>query len=142
MPAVADPGAELVALAQREGVAVVPLVGPSALLLALAASGMNGQSFAFVGYLPVEDAARAARLRELEALARRQAQTQLMIETPYRNGALWQALMAHLAPTTRVSVACALTTPHGWARTRTVQQWRRTPPDLANDRPAVFAIHG
>ncbi|UZD55513.1 SAM-dependent methyltransferase [Caldimonas aquatica] len=142
MPAVADPGAELVALAQREGVAVVPLVGPSALLLALAASGMNGQSFAFVGYLPVEEAARAARVRELEALARRQGQTQLMIETPYRNGALLQALLTHLGPQTRLSIACALTTPAGWTRTRQVQEWRRSPPALPNDQPAVFAIHG
>lgn len=141
MPAIADPGAELVAVAQREGLEVVPLAGPSALLLALAASGMNGQSFAFVGYLPVEEPARAARIKELEAVARRLGQTQLMIETPYRNAALVQALLAHLSPQTRLSVACALTMPQGWARTQRVQDWRVAPPAVPNDRPAVFAIH-
>lgn len=85
---------------------------------------MNGQSFAFVGYLPVEK----WRAVELEALARRQGQTQLMIETPYRNGALLQALLTHLGPQTRLSIACALTTPAGWTRTRQVQEWRRSPP--------------
>lgn len=141
MPAVADPGALLVKRAHELGLEVVPLVGPSALLLALAASGMNGQSFAFVGYLPVDEAARAARIRELEALARRVGQTQMMIETPYRNPALWQALLTHLQPMTRLSVACGLTLEGGWNRSATVQSWRGQGLKLPADQPAVFAIH-
>lgn len=142
MPAVADPGAEVVRRAHELGIEVVPLVGPSSLLLALAASGMNGQSFAFVGYLPVEEPARAARIRELEALARRSGQTQMMIETPYRNPALMQALLAHLQPATRLSVACGLTLPGGWNRSLSVQAWKRDRVALPADVPAVFAIHG
>lgn len=142
MPAVADPGAEVVRRAHELGIEVVPLVGPSSLLLALAASGMNGQSFAFVGYLPVEEPARAARIRELEALARRSGQTQMMIETPYRNPALMQALLAHLQPATRLSVACGLTLPGGWNRSLSVQAWKRDTVALPSDVPAVFAIHG
>jgi len=108
LPAVADPGSRLVAAAHDAGVAVRPLAGPSALLLALAASGLEGQSFAFVGYLPQEAAARTARIRELEATSRRQRQTQIAIETPYRNTALLGALVQTLAPQTRLSVSCGL----------------------------------
>jgi 16S rRNA (cytidine1402-2'-O)-methyltransferase len=144
MPAVADPGAELVRRAQALGLTVTPLVGPSALLLALAASGMNGQSFAFVGYLPVDEAARAARIRELEGLSRRLGQTQLMIETPYRNAALFQALLQHLQPTTQLSVACGLTLEDGWNHSAPVAQWRegRGPASrrAPANRPAVFAL--
>lgn len=140
MPAVADPGAEVVRQAHALGLPVVPLVGPSALLLALAASGLNGQSFAFVGYLPVEEGARAQRLRELETLARRLGQTQLFIETPYRNGALLHALRTHLQPATRVSISCGLTLPDAWSRTMTVQQWRQAQLQLPADVPAVFAL--
>ena len=142
MPAVADPGADVVRRAHELGIEVVPLVGPSSLLLALAASGMNGQSFAFVGYLPVDDAARATRIRELEALAKRSGQTQMMIETPYRNPALMQALLAHLQPATRLSVACGLTLTTGWNRSQPVQQWKRDGHALPANVPAVFAIHG
>ncbi|AKJ31174.1 uroporphyrin-III methyltransferase [Caldimonas brevitalea] len=142
MPAVADPGADVVRRAHELGLQVVPLVGPSALLLALAASGMNGQSFAFVGYLPVDDGARASRIRELEALARRSGQTQMMIETPYRNPALLAALLAHLQPTTRLSVACGLTLNGGWNRSFAVSRWKQHPQALPADVPAVFAIHG
>lgn len=142
MPAVADPGAEVVRQAHALGIPVVPLVGPSALLLAMAASGLNGQSFAFVGYLPVEDGARAQRVRELEALSRRIGQTQMFIETPYRNGALLAALLAHLQPATRLSVACGLTLEQGWNRTMTVQQWRQAGLTLPGDVPAVFALLG
>lgn len=144
MPAVADPGAELVRQAHERGIEVVPLVGPSALLLALAASGMNGQSFAFVGYLPVEEPARSQRIKDLEALARRIGQTQMMIETPYRNGALMQALLRHLQPGTRVSVSCALTLADGWTVSASVERWRERKGscsrELPADRPAVFAI--
>ncbi len=140
LPAVADPGAWLVAAAHAAGVPVLPLPGASALLLALAASGLNGQSFAFVGYLPQEAAARAARLKELEALSRRAGQTQLMIETPYRNAVLLRALLASLAPQTRLSVSCGLTLPGGWTRTDTIAGWSARPATLPDRLPAVFAL--
>lgn len=140
LPAVADPGNALVAAAHAAGVPVLPLAGASALLLALAASGLNGQSFAFVGYLPQEPAARAARVRELEALSRRAAQTQLFIETPYRNAALLATLLATLAPATRLSVSCGLTLPSGFTRSASVADWRARPLALPDRLPAVFAL--
>jgi 16S rRNA (cytidine1402-2'-O)-methyltransferase len=140
LPAVADPGAALGAAAHASGVRGEPLSGPSSLLLALAASGLNGQSFAFVGYVPQEATAQAQRLRELEALSRRWGQTQLMIETPYRNAALLRGLLAALAPATRLSVSCGLTLEGGWTRTDTVALWRAAPVELPGDRPAVFAL--
>lgn len=140
LPAVADPGARLVALAHAEGIEVVALSGPSSLMLALAASGLNGQSFAFVGYLPVDAAARTARLRELESLSQRQQQTQLMIETPYRNEALRQALLGALKPSTRLSISVGLTLPGGWTHTATVGDWKRSGRTLPDKVPAVFAL--
>jgi 16S rRNA (cytidine1402-2'-O)-methyltransferase len=140
LPAVADPGAALVQAAHRLGVAVLPLAGASSLLLALAASGLNGQSFAFVGYLPVEAAGRAARIRELEALSRRARQAQLLIETPYRNPALLTSLLAHLQPATRLSVSCGLTLPEGWTRSDSVAAWRVRSCPLPGNVPAVFAL--
>jgi 16S rRNA (cytidine1402-2'-O)-methyltransferase len=139
LPGVADPGAELVAAAHAAGVPVQPLAGPSAITLALAGSGLNGQSFAFVGYLPQDTTARAQRVRELEALSRRLRQTQVVIETPYRNAALAEALLSTLAPETRLCIACGLTLPCGWTRTRTVATWRREPPQLPDSVPAVMA---
>jgi 16S rRNA (cytidine1402-2'-O)-methyltransferase len=140
LPAVADPGAGVVAAAHALGVRVEPLAGASALLLALAASGLNGQSFAFVGYLPTDAAARGVRIRELEALSRRLGQTQLMIETPYRNGALLGALLEHLSPGTRLSVSCGLTLPDGFVRSGPVSAWRTRPTALPADVPAVFSM--
>lgn len=141
LPAVADPGARLVALAHEAGIEVVPLSGPSSLLLALAASGLNGQSFAFVGYLPVDAAARAARIRELEALSAKSQQTQLLIETPYRNEALRQSLLMTLKPSTRLSISVGLTLPGGWTRTATAADWKRgNAPALPDRVPAVFAL--
>lgn len=140
LPAVADPGARLVALAHAAGIEVVALTGPSSLLLALAASGLNGQSFAFVGYLPVEAAARTARIRELEALSARQQQTQLLIETPYRNETLRQALLASLKPGTRLSISVGLTLPGGWTRTAPVADWRQSGYALPDKVPAVFSL--
>lgn len=140
LPAIADPGAALVSAAHTAGMVVVPLSGPSSLMLALAASGLNGQSFAFVGYLPVESGERTARLREMEAASRRQAQTQLIIETPYRNEALLQGLLAALNGVTRLSVSCGLTLPGGWTRTATVAQWRASPLAIPKDVPAVFCL--
>jgi len=140
LPAVADPGAALVAAAHAAGVAVRALAGPSALLLALAASGLNGQSFAFVGYVPQDAAAQVERLKELEALSRRTGQTQLMIETPYRNAALLRAMLAALAPQTQLSVSCGLTLADGFTRSGAVANWRERPLDLPGNRPAVFAL--
>jgi 16S rRNA (cytidine1402-2'-O)-methyltransferase len=139
LPAVADPGAALVQVAHRLGVRVEPLPGPSALVLALAASGLNGQCFAFVGYLPVKAEARGARIRELDLLSRRSGQTQIAIETPYRNSSLLAALVEQLQPDTWLSVACALTLPEGWCRTQRVRDWRRSAAASINDRlPAVY----
>ncbi len=140
LPAVADPGAALVQAAHAAGIRVIALSGPSSLVLALAASGLNGQSFAFVGYLPVDADARGARIRELEALSRREGQTQLMIETPYRNEALLGALLAHLQPATRLSLSCGLTLPGGFTRTDSVQGWKARPSTLPGDVPVVFAL--
>jgi 16S rRNA (cytidine1402-2'-O)-methyltransferase len=140
LPAVADPGARLVALAHEAGIEVVPLSGPSSLLLALAASGLNGQSFAFVGYLPVDAGGRTARIRELEALSAKHQQTQLLIETPYRNEALRQALLSTLKPTTRLSISVGLTLPGGWTRAATVADWKRSSAALPDRIPAVFAL--
>ena len=140
LPAVADPGAALVAAAHEEGIRVVALPGPSSILLALAASGLNGQSFAFVGYLPVDATERGARVRELEALSRRNAQSQLMIETPYRNEALLAALLNHLQAATRVSVSCGLTLEGGFTRTDSVVRWKANPIRLPTDVPVVFSL--
>jgi 16S rRNA (cytidine1402-2'-O)-methyltransferase len=140
MPAVADPGGSVVRAAHDLDIEVVPLIGPAALLLALAASGLNGQSFAFVGYLPQDPQARAQRLRALEQQALRSGQSQLFIETPYRNAALMDALVQVLQPQTRLSVSAGLTL--GTARTRsaTVARWRAQPWCPAKDVPAVYAL--
>ncbi|WP_313075604.1 SAM-dependent methyltransferase [Melaminivora sp.] len=141
MPAVADPGSSVVRAAHDAGARVVPLVGPVSLLLALAASGLNGQSFAFVGYLPQDGAARAQRIRELETLALRTGQSQLFIETPYRNAALWQALVQHLRPDTRLALAQGLTLAQAQIHSRRARQWReRADFAPAAHLPAVFAI--
>ena len=140
LPAVADPGAQLVQVAHELHITVQPLPGASSLLMALSASGLNGQSFAFVGYLPQDAAARSLRLRELEALSRKQQQTQLMIETPYRNAALWTAMLGVLSPNTRLSISCGLTLPGGWSRTASVAQWRQTAVQWPANWPAVFAL--
>jgi 16S rRNA (cytidine1402-2'-O)-methyltransferase len=140
MPAVADPGSSVVRAAHELGVQVVPLVGPVSLLLALAASGLNGQNFAFVGYLPQEGPARVQRINDLEALALRTGQAQVFIETPYRNLALWQALVQRLKPTTRIAVASGLTLPSAMCRSAVASAWRSQPAPVNNDVPAVFAI--
>lgn len=139
LPAVADPGATLVAAAHAAGVGVRSLSGPSSLTLALAASGLHGQSFAFVGYLPTDTGARTARIRMLEARSSQELQTQIAIETPYRNAALAEALIDALRPDTRLAIACGLTLASGWCRMRRVQQWRAAPPAFADKhQPAVF----
>ncbi|MDF2466107.1 MAG: ribosomal small subunit methyltransferase [Ramlibacter sp.] len=140
MPAIADPGSSVVRAAHELGLQVVPLVGPVSLLLALAASGLNGQNFAFVGYLPQDAAQRAQRIRELEALALKHGQSQLFIETPYRNAALWDALTKTLQPSTRLAVASGLTLANAVTRSQAVRAWRLEGAPIANDTPAVFAI--
>jgi 16S rRNA (cytidine1402-2'-O)-methyltransferase len=124
LPAVADPGAALVAAAHLASITIDVLPGPSSITLAVAASGLQGQRFAFVGYLPTDAAQRTARVRALEAHSQREQQTQVAIETPYRNAALMTALVEALKPGTQLSVACGLTMPGGWCHTRAVAQWR------------------
>ncbi|HEY8051119.1 MAG TPA: SAM-dependent methyltransferase [Ramlibacter sp.] len=140
MPAVADPGSSVVRAAHDLGIGVVPLVGPGALLMALAASGLNGQNFAFVGYLPQDAAARAQRLRELESMVAKTGQTQLFIETPYRNAALWKTMCETLQPKTRAAVASGLTLPDARIACASIAQWRQREAPVSNDVPAVFAI--
>lgn len=140
LPGLADPGALLVAAAHARGVRVVALPGASAIALAVAASGLNGQSFAFVGYLPVESAARTVRIRELEAHSKRFAQTQLTIETPYRNQSLLDALVAQLQPQTMLSVSLGLTLDGEFNRSGSVSAWRSARHTLPADVPAVFAF--
>jgi 16S rRNA (cytidine1402-2'-O)-methyltransferase len=139
MPAIADPGSSVVRAAHDIGLQVVPLTGPMSLMLALAASGLNGQNFAFVGYLPQSPAERAQRIRELESLALKTGQTQIFIETPYRNTALFQALLQTLQGSTRLSLSCGLTLAAGWSRSALVSGWKKGTP-AALDLPTVFCI--
>lgn len=140
MPAIADPGSSVVRAAHDLGLQVVPLTGPMSLMLALAASGLNGQNFAFVGYLPQDAGGRAQRIRELESLALKTGQTQLFIETPYRNAALLQALVQTLQGNTRLALGCGLTLDKGMNRSALVSQWKRDKPALPLDLPTVFCI--
>ena len=138
-PGIADPGAELARAAHQLGIRVVPLVGPSSLLLALMASGMNGQSFTFHGYLPIEKAKRIAALKNLERLALTQNQTQLFIETPYRNMQLLEDLLTQLQPSTRLCIAASLTATNEYVQTNTVASWQGKLPEI-HKQPAVFLI--
>jgi 16S rRNA (cytidine1402-2'-O)-methyltransferase len=140
MPAIADPGASVVRAAHQLGVTVVPLVGPISLMLALAASGLNGQNFAFVGYLPQDSAQRSARLRSLSQLVQQSGQTQLFIETPYRNAALFQSLLSELPGQTRLAVCSGLSLPHQQVRCQTVQAWKNQPVPPDKNTPCVFLI--
>ena len=139
-PGVADPGALLVRRAHAKGIAVKPLVGPSSLLLALMASGLDGQRFAFHGYLPQREPERGRRIADLEKESLRQHQTQLFIETPYRNAALFQALLGACRPDTRLCVAADLTLPTETVATRTVADWRKTEAPALERRPTVFLL--
>jgi 16S rRNA (cytidine1402-2'-O)-methyltransferase len=139
-PGVADPGAWLVRAAHEHGVRVVPLVGPSAILLALMASGMNGQAFCFHGYLPVKPAARAETLRALEAQSRRERRTEMFIETPYRNVALLQAMTSTLDGKTRICVAADLTLATETIESTTTRQWREANLERFDKRPAMFLL--
>lgn len=139
-PGIADPGAELVSLAHRHGIRVVPLVGPSSILLALMASGLNGQRFAFHGYLPIPEAERNKAIAALEAESARHHQTQLFIETPYRNEKLFSALLAHCRPQTLLCVASDITLPHEQIRTRPIAQWKSQPAPQLNKHPSLFLL--
>ncbi|WP_321843196.1 SAM-dependent methyltransferase [Paraburkholderia bannensis] len=140
VPAVADPGALLVRRAHERGIKVVPLVGPSSILLALMASGLNGQSFAFHGYLPVDANERVKKLRELEQTSRKAKQTQIFIETPYRNKSMLDTLLSTCAPSTLICVAADLTLPTETILSRAVSDWKKKPaPDL-HKRPAIFLL--
>jgi len=139
-PAVADPGAALIALAHARGLRVVPLVGPSALLLALMASGLNGQRFCFHGYLPVDRAERDDAIRQLETASRRGRQTQMFIEAPYRNVRMFDALLRVCHPATRLCLATHLTLADESVRTCTIAQWRGVPVPQLDRRPTVFLL--
>ena len=139
LPAVADPGAQLVALCHREGIEVVPLVGPSSLMLALMASGLNGQSFAFAGYIPAKTEERRAAIRRLEKRSAAERQTQIIIETPYRNDALLTDLAATCSGKTLITVAANLMQPDAFIRTLPASRWKEHPVTIGK-RPCVFLL--
>lgn len=140
VPAIADPGSEVVKLAHQKNIRVIPLVGPSSIVLAMMASGMNGQSFTFNGYLPIDSSERKRTLKQLEKLSFEKNQSQIFIETPYRNGKMLDDLKAALSPKTDVCVAADITLPTEYIRTLTVSQWKNENPDL-HKRPTIFIIH-
>lgn len=142
-PAIADPGADVVAIAQQKGIQVVPLVGPSSIIMSIMASGFNGQSFAFNGYLPVEPPQRTKALKKLEARIYNEEQTQSFIETPYRNAKMIDTILQSLKPQTKLCIAAGITTPDEYIKTLTVEQWKKQKskiPDL-NKIPAIFVLY-
>ena len=138
-PAVADPGADVVAIAQRKGIEVIPLVGPSSILLALMGSGFNGQGFAFSGYLPIEDAKRQQAMKELEHRVRSRGETQIFIETPYRNVQLVEQLIRHCSPDLKLCIASGLTSEHAILQTKKLNAWRGHIPDI-HKVPTIFLL--
>ncbi|MBQ6191071.1 MAG: SAM-dependent methyltransferase [Bacteroidaceae bacterium] len=140
-PAVADPGADIVRIAQREGLRVVPLVGPNSMIMAVMSSGLGGQSFAFNGYLPVDASDRAKRLKALESRAWTEGQTQLFIETPYRNEKMFQALLSTLRPQTRLCIAAGITTKDEFIQTLPISEWKKTKLPYLSKIPAIFLIN-
>ena len=139
LPAVADPGAQLVALAHRHGIEVVPAVGPSSLMMSLMASGLNGQSFAFCGYIPAKTEERKSKLKLLEKISGQLKQTQIIIETPYRNDSLFKDILSTCSPSTRLCVAANITMPDAFIKTKTVSQWKKENL-IIGKRPCVFLI--
>jgi 16S rRNA (cytidine1402-2'-O)-methyltransferase len=139
-PGVADPGAAIVKIAHENGIQVVPLVGPSSILLAMMASGMNGQSFAFNGYLPIDKGDKKNALKNFENLSNSKNQSQLFIETPYRNNKLMDDLLQYLQPNTLLCVACDITLPTEYIKTSRIADWKKIKVDLHN-RPTIFIIH-
>jgi|SRR5690606_7271451 16S rRNA (cytidine1402-2'-O)-methyltransferase len=140
-PGVADPGAEVVGHAHRRGIRVVPLVGPSSILLALMGSGFSGQKFAFHGYLPIDKGERARKIKELESYSIKYGQTQIFIETPFRNQVLFEELLKHCKRTTQMCVACNLTADDEIIRTRTIADWEGIHIDI-HKKPTIFLIYG
>ena len=140
MPAIADPGSSVVRAAHDLGIEVVALIGPMSLMLALASSGLNGQNFAFVGYLPQDSGERSLRIKALESLALKTGQTQIFIETPYRNAALLQALLQTLQGNTRLAISCGLTLVSAWNKSATVDKWKKDKPAPPLGLPTVFCI--
>lgn len=138
-PGIADPGAEMVSLAHEKNIRVVPLTGPSSILLAMMASGMNGQNFAFTGYLPIDKADRIKRIKSLESQSRKQGQTQIFMETPYRNEKLFQDLIKHCQTTSRLCVAREISTKDEYIRTLPIGAWKKEKPDLEK-RPTIFIL--
>lgn len=139
-PGIADPGADIVAEAHRRGIRVVPLVGPSSLILALMGSGFNGQSFAFQGYLPIDKQGRIKRIKDLEAFAERFRQTQLFIETPFRNNSLINDILSVCKNDTKLCIAANLTSADEFLQTKTIAEWKKTVPDL-HKQPCIFLIY-
>ncbi len=139
-PAVADPGADVVAIAQRKGLKVVPLVGPSSIILAVMGSGFNGQSFAFHGYLPIDSNERSKKLKMLEQRAYSEDQTQLFIETPYRNNKMLDDILRQCRPQTRLCIAANLTCEGEYLKTKTIQEWKKRKPDLSK-LPCIFLLY-
>ena len=139
LPAVADPGAQLVALAHQHGIEVIPFVGPSSLMLSLMASGLNGQSFAFCGYIPAKTEERRSRLRTLEKVSGQLKQTQILIETPYRNDSLFADILAVCSASTKVCVAANITMPDAYIKTKKVSEWKKEGLVIGK-RPCVFLI--
>jgi 16S rRNA (cytidine1402-2'-O)-methyltransferase len=139
LPAVADPGAQLVALAHKKGIEVIPAVGPSSLMLALMASGLNGQSFAFCGYIPAKTDERKSRLKTLEKVSTQLKQTQIIIETPYRNDSLFADMISTCAPSTRICVAANITMPDAYIKTKTAGEWKKSGLTIGK-RPCVFLL--
>ena len=138
-PGIADPGADIVAYAHQKGIKVVPLVGPSSILLALMASGFSGQSFTFHGYLPIDKLQRANKLKELENLSARYHQTQLFIETPFRNNAMLEEILRSCQPQTRLCIACNLTAEDEMVVTKTIAGWKKQIPDL-HKKPVIYLL--
>ena len=139
-PGIADPGAAVVKIAHEKNIQVIPLVGPSSILLALMASGMNGQNFAFNGYLPIDSTARKKYIKNLERKSKEDNQSQIFIETPYRNNKMLEELIKTLAPSTRICVAADITLPTEYIKTKTAINWKNENVDL-HKRPAIFIIH-
>jgi 16S rRNA (cytidine1402-2'-O)-methyltransferase len=140
MPAIADPGSSVVRAAHDLGIEVIALTGPMSLMLALASSGLNGQSFAFVGYLPQDAGERSIRIKTLESLALKTGQTQIFIETPYRNSGLLQALLQTLQGNTRLAISCGLTLDAAWTKSATVAKWKQDKPAPPLGLPTVFCL--
>ncbi len=140
VPAIADPGAEIVKLAHEKGIRVIPLVGPSSIILAMMSSGFNGQNFAFNGYLPIDSSERKKAIKNLERLSKEKNQSQIFIETPYRNEKIFTDLKQSLTPTTKLCMACNITMPDEYIKTYEIKDWKNLKPDL-HKKPTIFIIH-